>query len=201
MRIASFALFAGLAASPALAQVPDPADTTSGPGLRAGDRLRPGAWEFGAGGAISNYSGSTYGTFEARAGRFSGVGVHGLIGFETMLGYTKQDEIDVGDLLFAVSYQWPLYLEGLTKERGATWPYFGLVGGVSRAWEGSYADTRYPLGGFVGVRMMPNDHSAIRFEARFVSETGIDESAFVGSSVRSGYFILYSFAILNPRKP
>ena len=198
MRSATLALLAGLAASPALAQVSDPADTT---GLRAGDRLRPGAWEFGAGGAISNYSGSTYGTFEVRAGRFSGVGVHGLFGLETMLGYTKQDEIDVGDLLFSVSYQWPIFLEGLTKERGATWPYFGLVGGVSRAWEGSYADTRYPLGGFVGVRMMPNDHSALRVEARFVNETGVDQSAFVGSTVRSGYFILYSFAILNPRKP
>jgi len=184
-------------AAPAYADTA-PADTTD---ERATDRLRPGAWEFGAGGAISNYSGSTYGTFEARAGRFSGVGTHGLIGFETVLGYTKQDQVDVGDLLFSASYQWPIFLDGLTKERGSTWPYFGLVGGVSRAWEGGYADTRYPLGGFVGVRMMPNTHSAIRFEARFVSESGIDESAFVGSSVRSGYFILYSFAIINPRRP
>ena len=192
-------LLLAVLAGPALAQ--ESSDSTSAADPRATDRLRPGAWEFGAGGAISNYSGSTYGTFEARAGRFSGVGVHGLIGFETMLGYTKQDEVDVGDLLFSASYQWPLFLDGLTKERGATWPYFGLVGGVSRAWEGRYADTRYPLGGFVGVRMMPNEHSAIRFEARFVSESGVDESAFVGSSVRSGYFILYSFAILNPRRP
>ena len=195
-RTALTLLLLGVFASPAFAE--GVADSTSG---RAQDRLRPGAWEFGAGGAISNYSGSTYGTFEVRAGRFAGTGEHGLIGFETMLGYTKQDELDIGDLLFSVSYQWPIFLEGLTKERGATWPYFGAVGGVSRAWQGSYADTRYPLGGFVGVRMMPNDHSALRLEARFVSETGIDQSAFVGSSVRSGYFLLYSFAILNPRKP
>jgi hypothetical protein len=184
-----------LLAAPAFADE-EPADS-----VRKEDKLKPGAWEFGFGGAISNYGGPSYGTIEARAGKFAGTGTHGLLGFETMLGYTRQDHLNVGDLLFAPSYQWPIYIDGLTKNRGSTWPYFGLVGGVSRAWEGNYTDTRYPLGGFVGVRMMPNDHSAVRFEARFVSETGVDESAFVGSQVRSGYFILYSFAIVNPRRP
>ena len=189
------ALVLMLLAAPPLAAEDDPDSA------RAQDKLKPGAWEFGFGGAISNYSGQSYGTIEARAGRFFGTGTRGLIGFETMLGYTRQDHLNVGDVLFAPSYQWPIFIDGLTKTRGSTWPYFGLVGGVSRAWEGNSNDTRYPLGGFVGVRMMPNDHSAVRFEARFVSETGVDESAFVGSQVRSGYFILYSFAIVNPRKP
>jgi hypothetical protein len=179
----------------ATAHAQSAADTTQGPGLRAGDRLKPGAWEFGAGGSISNYSGTTYGSFEGRAGRFAGAGERGLIGFETLLGYTRLNQLNVGDGLLAVSYQWPLYLEGLTRERGATWPYFGVIGGVSQAWRSGFDDTRYPIGGFVGVRMMPNDHSAIRVEARFVSVTGASER----TETRSGYFVVYSFRIVNPR--
>ena len=177
-----------------------PADTAQ-VNPRGEDFLKPGAWEFGAGGAFTNYGGPTYGTFEARVGKFAGVGVHGLFGLETMLGYTRADQTNVGDFLVAASYQWPFYLEGLTRKRGATWPYFGVVGGVSQAWQGGVEDTRFPLGGFVGVRMMPNTHSALRLEARFVSEAGADQSAFVGASTRSGYYVVYSFAIVNPRKP
>ena len=181
------------AVGPARAQ--SAADTTQGPGVRAGDRLKPGAWEFGAGGSISNYSGTTYGSFEARAGTFAPSGAHGLVGFELMLGYARQDELNLGDGLFAVSYQWPFFLDGLTRERGATWPYFGGIGGVSQAWADGYQDTRFPVGGFFGVRMMPNEHSAVRIEARFVTDTG----ASMSTATRSGYFVVYSFRIVNPR--
>jgi hypothetical protein len=204
LRAAATGLVLAALAGPAAAQPgseDDAAAPDSGFGERNGDYLKPRAWEFGAGGAFTNYGGPTYGTFEMRVGRFAGAGTHGLVGLESMLGYTSANGTNVGDLLFAASYQFPFYLEGLTRRRGATWPYFGLVAGVSQAWSGPVEDTRYPLGGYVGVRMMPNKHSAIRFEARFVSEAGVDESAFVGSQVRSGYFVVYSFAIVNPKRP
>jgi hypothetical protein len=179
-----------LAVAPGMARAQSAADS-----VRAGDRLRPGAWEFGAGGSISNYSGTTYGSFEARAGTFAPAGAHGLVGFELLLGYARQDELNLGDGLFALSYQWPFFLDGLTKERGATWPYFGAIGGVSQAWQGGYQDTRFPVGGFFGVRMMPNERSAIRLEARFLTDTGATGNA----ATRSGYFVVYSFRIVNPR--
>ena len=45
------------------------------------------------------------------------------------------------------------------------------------------------------ARMMPNAHSAIRLEARFVSDTGASTT----TATRSGYFVIYSFRIVNPR--
>ena len=187
-------LLSGLAAA-AQAQPSVDADTTRAEDPRAGDRLRPGAWEFGMGGSISNYSGTTYGSFEARAGTFAPTGKHGLVGFELLLGYGRQDQLNLADGLFSVSYEWPFFLDGLTKERGATWPYFGAIGGVSQAWDGGYQDTRFPIGGFFGVRMMPNEHSAVRIEVRVVSDTG----ASMSTATRSGYYVIYSFRIVNPR--
>ena len=171
------------------------ADTTQAPDPREGDRLKPGAWEFGMGGSISNYSGTTYGSFDARAGTFAPAGRRGLVGFELLLGYGRQDQLNLADALFSVSYEWPFFLDGLTKERGSTWPYFGAIGGVSQAWEGGYQDTRFPIGGFFGVRMMPNEHSAVRIEVRVVSDTG----ASMSTATRSGYYVIYSFRIVNPR--
>jgi hypothetical protein len=179
----------------ARAQSEAEADTTQAPDPREGDRLKPGAWEFGMGGSISNYSGTTYGSFEARAGTFVPAGQRGLVGFELLLGYGRQDQLNLGDALFSVSYEWPFFLDGLTKERGSTWPYFGAIGGVSQAWEGGYQDTRFPIGGFFGVRMMPNEHSAVRFEVRVVSVTG----ATAPVTTQSGYYVVYSFRIVNPR--
>jgi hypothetical protein len=204
LALAGALVFAGAAARLASAHPHDasdepalvPADSAAAEAdtTRRSDKLRPGAWEFGGGGSISNSSGFTYGIFELRGAKFARAG-RGLVGFETLLGYSRVSDSSVGDAQLGITLQRPLFIEGLTRERGAVWPYVGLASGVSQSWEPGHEDTRFPVTGALGVRMMSGRSSAVRVEARITRMLGVE----TGDYTQSGYFVGYSWVFNNPR--
>lgn len=197
MGAAFVCLFATLLAETASAQDPIPPigapDVTRA--ARRAPRIRPGAWEFAMGASFNNTNGHTQGVAEVRGGTFFPGGA-GLVGVETMLGYSKLGSTDYGDAELGVSWQRPVTLEFTGTGIGGVWPYATLAGGVSQAWGVGFEDTRYPVGMSFGARLLQGRGTAARFEYRFRHYLGVE----TGNYTLSGWFVGVSF-LINNREP
>jgi hypothetical protein len=118
--------------------------------------LYPGAIEAGIGGSLVVVSGITNASIGLRGGSFVAVPA-GLAGYELDLAYTHISLLDRVDI--EGRFCWSLALHG-----SSTLPFLGIGGGMRQEWMGTFSQTRYPIGGGVGMRTLFGTDVAIRSE-------------------------------------
>ena len=125
---------------------------------RGDPRLRGGEFELGAAGSIVTVEGSSQSTWALRAGRFF-ASSPGLFQAEVETAWSHLRDDDVLDATAAVGWT-------SRAGQGPLWPYVAAVGGWRQEWLGSFRETRFPVGGALGVRVMITDGADLRVEWR-----------------------------------
>jgi hypothetical protein len=121
-----------------------------------GTILYPGAVELGIGGSLLVVNGIANASLLMRAGSFESA-PGGLAGYEFDLAYAHVSVLDRIDL--EGRFCWSFELHGST-----TLPFIGIGGGIRQEWMGTFSQTRYPIGGGVGIRTVFGTDIAIRSE-------------------------------------
>ncbi|GJM45545.1 MAG: hypothetical protein DHS20C21_23870 [Gemmatimonadota bacterium] len=92
-------------------------------------------------------------------------------------------ELDSVDLLGATTWSRPVGC-------GRWVPFAGVLGGIRREWLGSFRESRFPVGGVVGVRAVAGPHSAFRAEYQHLRILGDP------SGDRSEHQVLFGLSLL-----
>jgi hypothetical protein len=118
--------------------------------------LFPGAIEIGIGGSLVVISGITNASMMLRGGSFVAVPA-GLAGVELGLAYGHVSFLDRVDIESRFCWLFPL-------QGSSTLPFIGIGGGLRKEWMGTFSQTRYPMGGGVGIRALLGADVVIRSE-------------------------------------
>jgi hypothetical protein len=118
--------------------------------------LFPGAIEIGIGGSLVVVSGITNASIVLRGGSFVAVPA-GLAGYELDLAYAHVSILDRVDI--ESRFCWSFALHG-----SSVLPFVGIGGGLRQEWMGTFSQTRYPMGGGIGIRALPGADVVIRAE-------------------------------------
>jgi hypothetical protein len=118
--------------------------------------LHSGAVEIGIGGSLIVVSGITSARIIVRAGSFLSAPA-GLAGYEFGLAYAHVSFLDRVDL--EGRFNWSIAIHG-----SSVLPFLGIGGGLRQEWMGTFSQTRYPMGGGVGVRVVAGSDVVIRSE-------------------------------------
>ncbi|MFN8178098.1 MAG: hypothetical protein U0167_09220 [bacterium] len=143
--------------------------------------LHAGAIEAGLALSVVAVEGTTQARTEASIGTFVAA-PRGLLGLELDGGWTHVRADDVFDALGAVTW-------GGRLGQSVAHPFAGAVLGVRHERLGSFRETRYPVGGVLGVRVLASERAALRAEWRLLKvlddpvENPLEQQVLAGVSV------------------
>jgi hypothetical protein len=134
------------------------------------EKIDSGAVELGIAGALMSVEGHTQRSLLLRVGSFRGLPL-GLLGFEGEIGHHHVHELDRLDLLGTIAWVFSF-------SESSVHPYAFASGGIRQEWIGSFRQSRVPLGGGIGLRMLTHSRAGVRVDYRAlrITDDPVDDS-------------------------